>query len=442
MGEQGAAVPPGTAAGLVTPSGRPDDSAARSLQGVAVAAHVAERVLGLLLLVVGAQLSSASAHHALTRWDAKWYARIAEDGYGYVGIAPDGRRLADYAFFPLFPALERAVAALTGLAAADAGLVISAASSVVAAAGIYQVGARLHDPRTGVVLACLWSSVPVALVTSMAYTEALFTALAAWCLVAVLADRLVLAAWLAVLAGLTRPLGVAVVAAVLAAALVSAARPADGRRRRAPAGPVLAAAVAPLGLVGYLAFVRWDGEGPRSYTRVTKGWDNHVDGGRAFAAWVWELVTTRPAVGALLVAGLVLLAAAVWHTRRYPWPVIAFTLVGVLVSFSTSHYFGSRPRYLLPVFTLLLWPSTGLARLRLPPLVLTLLLVSRVVGRRLRGAAVAGALLVLLAAYAQLALGRHHPSDLLAGWLLAVALVAGTAAVRQGGPEPSSQTAP
>ena len=344
---------------------------------MAVAAHVAERLLGLLLLVVGAQLSSASAHHALTRWDAKWYARIAEHGYGYVGIAPDGRRLADYAFFPLFPLLERLVAGVTGLAAVDAGLVISAVSSVVAAAGIYQVGARLHDPRTGLVLACLWSSVPVAAVTSMAYTEALFTALAAWCLVAVLADRLLVAAWLAVLAGLTRPVGVAVVAAVLVAALVSAARPpGEGPRRRSFGGPVLAAAVAPLGLVGYLAFVRWDGEGPRSYSAVTKGWENHVDGGRAFAAWTWELVTSRPGVGALLVAGLLLLAAAVWHTRRYPWPVIVFTVVAVLVSFSTSHYFGSRPRYLLPVFTLLLWPSTGLARLRPAPLVASLALLA------------------------------------------------------------------
>jgi hypothetical protein len=168
-----------------------------------------------------------------------------------------------------------------------------------------------------------------------------------------------------------------VVAAVLVAALVCAARPADeGRRPRSFGGPVLAAAVAPLGLVGYLAFVRWDGEGPRSYSGVTKGWENHVDGGRAFAAWTWELVTTRPGLGALLVAGLLLLAAAVWHTRRYPWPVIVFTVVAVLVSFSTSHYFGSRPRYLLPVFTLLLWPSTGLARLRLPPLVLVLVLLA------------------------------------------------------------------
>jgi undecaprenyl-diphosphatase len=75
-------------------------------------------------------------------------------------------------------------------------------------------------------------------------------------------------------------------------------------------------------------------------------------------------------------------------------------------------------------------------------LVLGLLLASRVVGRRLRRRVVVGALFVLLTAYAQLALGRHYPSDLLAGWLLSLALVAGTAAARQGGPEPSSQTAP
>jgi membrane-associated phospholipid phosphatase len=75
-------------------------------------------------------------------------------------------------------------------------------------------------------------------------------------------------------------------------------------------------------------------------------------------------------------------------------------------------------------------------------LVLALLLVWHVSGRRLRGAAVAGTAFVLLTAYAQVALGRHYPSDLLAGWLLSLAVVAGTAAVRQGGPDPSSHTAP
>ena len=358
------------------------DSAPPSRLGLAVAAHVAERVLGLVCLVLGARLASDSAYDVLRRWDARWYARIAEHGYGHVHVAADGRRLADYAFFPLYPALERALAGLTGLSVLDAGLAISLVASVVAAAGIYRVGSQLHDARTGVVLVCLWSSVPVAGVTSMAYTESLFTALAAWSLSAVLSRRLVLAAVLAALAGLTRPLGVAVVAAVVVAA---AAAVVEGRvdRQRAPArGPVplgrplLAASVAPLGLIGYLAYVRWDTDGELSYFQVTGGWGNHLDGGRAFAAWVVGLTRDQPFLGALVVAGLVLLVAAVWHTRRYPWPVVVFTVVAVLVSVSTSSYFGSRPRYLLPVFTLLLWPSSLLVRLRTGPLVLVLVVLA------------------------------------------------------------------
>ena len=192
-GRAGCDRPDRAAAGLLTPSRRLGRSPARSLRAWRSLRTSPNGCWGCSPRRGCAADSSASAYHALTRWDAKWYARIAEDGYGHVGIAPDGRRLSDYAFFPLFPALERVVAGVTGLAAVDAGLVISAVSSVVAAAGIYRVGARLHDARTGMVLVCLWSSVPVAGVTSMAYTEALFTALAAWCLVAVLADRLVVA---------------------------------------------------------------------------------------------------------------------------------------------------------------------------------------------------------------------------------------------------------
>jgi undecaprenyl-diphosphatase len=81
-------------------------------------------------------------------------------------------------------------------------------------------------------------------------------------------------------------------------------------------------------------------------------------------------------------------------------------------------------------------------------LALGLLLVAGGSSRRSRWPAVAGAAFVLLAAYGQLALGRHYPSDLVAGWLLSVAVVAGTVAAgwsrrtAHGGPEPSSQIAP
>ncbi len=66
-----------------------------------------------------------------------------------------------------------------------------------------------------------------------------------------------------------------------------------------------------------------------------------------------------------MLLGLALLGAAVAHTavRGYPWPIFVFTLTAVLISLSMSDYGGSRPRYLLPVFTLLLWPSERLGRL-------------------------------------------------------------------------------
>jgi hypothetical protein len=66
----------------------------------------------------------------------------------------------------------------------------------------------------------------------MAYSESLFTALAAWSLYAVLTDRWVTAGTLALFAGLTRPVGLAVVAAVWVTALASFARD----RRAAAAG--------------------------------------------------------------------------------------------------------------------------------------------------------------------------------------------------------------
>ena len=344
--------------------------------GMAIGAHLLVRALTLLVMCATAPLADRSVLQVLTRWDARWYARIAENGYGQVVTSADGRALSDYAFFPLLPAFERVVSALTGLSPVHAGLLVSAVASVVAAAGIYQVGRLLHDSRTGIVLVVLWSALPVSVVQSMAYTESLFTALAAWALYAVLVHRYVAAGALAGLAGLTRPSGVAVVAAVMvAAALHLAGRSVDIPRQRADGLPPplpqreLGAAVglvlAPLGLGGYLAFVGRQRDSLLGYLDVTHGWGNGFDGGAGFARWVWTmLLGGHPVAAVAVLLGRALLAAAVASsaTRGYPTPVLVFTVVAVLLSFTTATYFGSKPRYLLPVFTLLLWPSPWLSR--------------------------------------------------------------------------------
>lgn len=318
-------------------------------------------------------MNGSSAYSALTRWDAAWYRRIADNGYGDTRVAPDGRLLPDFAFFPLYPAAERFVSAVTSLATVDAGLLVSGVSSVVAAAGIYRVGERLHGARTGLVLVCLWSSLPVAIVQSMAYAESLFTALGAWTLYALLLHRYTTAGAVAVLAGLTRPLGVAVVAAVLAATIVrllSLRRPPVNVGHRAAvgvAGPLLGAVLAPMGLVGYMAYVAWSRGSPRAYLDVTEQWGNGFDGGRRFIAWTTSQFLGGPVVtGTALLTGVILLGLAVRHTAppRYPMFIFVFTLMAVAVTLSTESYFGSKPRYLVPAFTLLLWPAVLTRRLK------------------------------------------------------------------------------
>jgi hypothetical protein len=333
----------------------PDRSAVR-----AVLLVLGIRVVGVLALAVGAAASGLSAHARLVRWDAQWYAGIARTGYGHTVLHPDGRHLSDYAFFPLLPVLERGVATVSGLAYVDAGLVVTWVATACAAWGLYAVGARVHGPRVGVLLAVLWSVVPVAVVTSMAYSEALFTALAAWAVLATLRRQWLLAGLLAALSGLTRPVGVAVVAAVAVPALVEVVR---SRDPRAAAGLLLA----PLGFVGYLAWVGVRTGAPLGYFRVADGWGNGFDGGRAFGGWVLGLlVSDRWWQGVLLGAALLALVGLFVLAVRDRQPLPLLLLGGILLALAltTSGYFGSKPRYLLPAFPLLLPLALRLSRLR------------------------------------------------------------------------------
>ncbi|WP_330456942.1 glycosyltransferase family 39 protein [Streptomyces sp. NBC_00820] len=191
----------------------------------ALLGYAAVRALGLLVLAVWSAARGKSAYTLLTaRWDSLWYARVAEGGYGYEVRLPNGDVHSDLAFFPLLPWLERLLHAVAPLSYADAGFVVSLLASLAAAAGIFAVAERVYGARAGVCAVLLWAVLPVGIVQSMAYSESLFTALAAWSLYAVLTGRWVTAGLLAALAGLTRPVGLAVVAAVWVTGVISFVR--------------------------------------------------------------------------------------------------------------------------------------------------------------------------------------------------------------------------
>lgn len=337
----------------------------------ALLGYAAVRALGLVVLAVWSAARGTSAYTLLTaRWDALWYTRVAELGYGYEVRLPNGDVHSDLAFFPLLPWLERLLHAITPLSYADAGFVVALLASLAAAAGIFAVADRVHGPRVGICAVLLWAVLPVGIVQSMAYSESLFTALAAWSLYALLTGRWVGAGLLAALAGLTRPVGAAVVAAVWVAGVLSFARDRGTPGAHAPARRrILGMLLAPLGAAGYVLWVgHRTGKGPLGYLDVQAGWRNGFDGGYAFARFVADKFTSFPSalagVGLIVGVALLLWLHVTGIRQRQPLELLVYTSVVLALALCASSYFGSKPRLLLPAFPVLLPLACALARLR------------------------------------------------------------------------------
>ncbi|MBB5120735.1 membrane protein [Streptomyces eurocidicus] len=368
--------PAGTDAGAGGPSGAAGARRALHRAAPALVVFAGVRALGLVVLTVWAWAAGRDAHQLLSaRWDSLWYSRIAERGYGYTLELAGGKVHSDLAFFPLLPWLERGLSAVLPLSAADAGLLVSGVASLLAAWAIFLTGDRLHGGRAGVALVALWAALPVGIVQSMAYSESLFTALAAWSVYCVLTGRWVWAGSLAALAGLTRPVGAAVVAAVWITAAVVWWR--GGRR---PAGRMLlGTALAPLGWLAYFAWVGARTGSVTGYLDVQGGWGNGFDGGVAFGTFVGERLTGSawPAgLGLLIGVCLVVWLYATGVRRGEPLPLLVYGGVVLLLALTAKGYFGSKPRLMMPAFPLLLPLATAVARLRTVRAVLTVSLVA------------------------------------------------------------------
>jgi hypothetical protein len=199
----------------------------------------------------------------------------------------------------------------------------------------------------------------------------------------VLTGRWAGAGALALAAGLTRPVGLAVVAAVWTAAVLSfvrnrsTPRPHGARTGphtpasapRSPVHRVLGMLLAPLGAAGYVLWVgRRTGGGLFGYLDVQAGWRNGFDGGYAFARFVADKLTSFPSAlaGLGLIAGVGLLVRlyVVGVRQGQPVPLLVYSGAVTALALCASSYFGSKPRLLLPAFPLLLPLALALARAR------------------------------------------------------------------------------
>ncbi|MFI8827556.1 mannosyltransferase family protein [Streptomyces sp. NPDC053431] len=326
----------------------------------ALAGYLAVRLLGLLVLGRWAHLKGYGVWPTIaTSWDSGWYLGIADHGYDHeLGTRTNHNNLA---FFPLYPALIKAFAAVTPGSRASVALALAGVCSLLAALGIFAVGERLHGHRAGTALAVLWGASPAAVVQWMGYTESLFTALAAGALYAVLSGRWDWAAGLAVAAGLTRPTGIAVAAAVSVTAALAA--------RRGDRHALAAALTAPLGWLGFVGWVglrlgRWDG-----YFAVQRTWRNEWDGGAGTLRVLRELLvySRHPQLFLVAVSAVLVLSAALYVlcvADRQPLPLLVFTGVLLLVVLGSDGVYFPRARFLVPGFPLLLPVALAVSRAR------------------------------------------------------------------------------
>lgn len=348
-----------------------------------LALYAAIRLVGMIVLAFGADHAGRSLAERLLSWDGRWFAQIAAHGYpGYIDLTNvHDETSGAYAFLPGYPILVRLVSPLTG-SIDHAGLVVTGIAGVVAAAGVYCYATRLTGRiGVGVLATGLWAALPMSVVLSMMYSEALFVALAVWALYAVLADRWVTAGVLSLCAGLVRPSGLALGVAIIGAAVFYFLRRRYDETGPGPIRVVVSAVLSVIGVPLCWLYVAIDtGRADGWFAVQDFFWGSHLDFGASFMRGLWDAVTfvgldrRSDGVGFVVnfaaVAGLLaaliplvsLIFRAVEDARWLPPMLYALVLLGMAIG--SAGYLHSKLRFLVPIFPIVIPVAIVLMRTR------------------------------------------------------------------------------
>lgn len=291
-------------------------------------------------------------------WDSEFYLSIATVGYDDPAVrlvrTPEGRYSMNYAFFPFYPALMRAVRQplrlldLSPIATSTlAGVLISLAATLVGMFALYDLTRGELGEAGGIRTAFYFLIFPSSFFLAQVYTEALFAALAFGCLAFIQHKWLWWAGLLAAAATWTRASGIVLVVPLALAWLMSLERqPFDGRvaLRAVPVLFPLAAYLIWQHFLGQqftLVEDTWFGRGLFDFARffdgLEKAWKDITSGdiparrvyfllefGSVMLAVVACLLTLRSYTGAALFG---LLALFMTITSGAPQSLIRYVLV-------------------------------------------------------------------------------------------------------------------
>jgi hypothetical protein len=334
---------------------------------IAALAHV----VVLLVALAVTYDSHLPIQRALYGWDAVWYLKIAHSGYPHVVLpGQGGAAQSALGFLPLLSVLIWATSEVLRVGTGVAGQIVTTLTSLSAAVMVWLM---LRDnegddgARQGTTLMLFW---PAAFVLAMVYTEGLFITLVAGMILALRRQRWVLAGCLAALATITDPVGIAVVVPCAWAAYVAI-------RQRRDWSSLAAPLIAPIGLVGFMAFLwSWAGTPFAWYITQRRGWQYGAAPfwgiPRQFVEAVREhLQNPNPDIKAL--STLVVLGLLIWmfRSRRRIDPLYLAYVVPVLLIGATSGVISWSPRLALRAFPLIVVAGARLPRRWATPVIAT-----------------------------------------------------------------------
>jgi len=340
-------------------SPRPEAGGRSGVHAV-LSVYVRTRLFTLLVAVVAGWRVGAGPLSVLNRWDAGWFVRAAREGYPHHIPIVNGQPVeTTIPFFPFYPLLLRVVSFLTPLSEVLAGVVVSLVAGAIAALLVYRIAVKVtDDPARGLRAVTLFAFFPGSFVMSMPYSEAVMVALAAACILALLEERWWTAGMCAALATASRSSALALVPAALwqAVSVIRRDRASHGGPFT-PAGlkPLVAPLVAPLGTVGYFAFLWMRTGDPVAYLHAQQAWFNHVSLGRPIITLVSSFVrapftAVQPAMASLSLL-FVLVVVPILLRRRWPSLLSVYSVSIVAINL-ISRSDGVRPRDLLTAFPL------------------------------------------------------------------------------------------
>ncbi|MDN5766913.1 MAG: hypothetical protein L0H96_13465 [Humibacillus sp.] len=292
-------------------------------------------------------------------WDGQWYERIAESGYPSVLPVTDTDKVGEnpWAFYPLFPALARVVMSFTGVSFPVAGSLVALLCGFGAAVLI----ALLLRPRIGdratFCVVVLWASFPASVTLQLAYSESLAMLVLVGYLYALARERWIVATVVAVLLGLSRPIGVPLGVVTLVVVVLRwrqrTDRPIAGREY----GAMLASLVG-CGVAGLLwPAVAWARTGSSTaYTDTMAAWRGYASV-ELFTPWLDKAeLYFGGQLGRLLLLvvplGLVAMVAGPWAKALgadlRTWSIAYPAYLAAVLDPFTSIF-----RYLVPLFPLL-----------------------------------------------------------------------------------------